>query len=436
MNIIMKKEIKGKKLLILGGMKISCEIVKKAKEMGAYVVVTDYNEPEKSPAKLIADESFMVSTTDIDEVVKLIQREKIDGVLTGFVDLLLPYYAEICEKSGLPCYATKDQFITFIDKNKYKALLKEYDVPTPKDYIIENILQVEELNIEYPVIVKPSDSSGARGVQICYTQLQLEEAYHKAIKFSPSKSVMVEEFVQGEEATVFWIIQDGEPYFVALGNRHVEKNQGKDVIALPVGYTYPSKYTSKYMEDIAPNVKKMLKSANIKNGMLFMQCVISNGIPKVYDLGLRLTGSLEYYMLEKLCGFNPMEMLIQFALTGSMGDSIKDKVDPYLDRKYGWNISFLMKPGKIESTEGIDTVRSMTDVLAAVVAHDVGEEILETEKGLLKQICCRVLGASETIENMEETIKEAEKAYKVLDHEGKSLLLPVMDIERYLELIE
>lgn len=427
----MCSELNGKKLLILGGMKISCEIVRKAKEMGACVAVTDYNPPEKSPAKQIADECFMVSTTDVDAVVDLIKKEKFDGVLTGFVDLLLPYYAEICKKASLPSLATKEQYEVYIEKKKYKALLKEYGIPVPEEYVINDTTDEQMSSIRYPVIVKPADSSGARGIQVCEKREELESACSDALRFSKTGSVIVEQFLRGEEVTAFWMVQDGEPYFIGLGNRHVEKNQGPDVIALPVGYTYPSIHTKRYIDEIAPKMEKMLKSSGIENGLLFLQCIVEAGVPKVYDLGLRLTGSLEYYMFEKMCGYNPMEMLIRFAITGSEGEAIKDKVDPYLNGRYGWNISFLMKPGTIAKIIGYDELKRVPGVIDAVIAHEVGEEIKLSDKGLLKQICCRVLGHSETVDEMRDTVNKVTSIYQVLNANGESLLLSVLDIDNY-----
>ena len=116
--------------MILGGMRFSCEIVRKAKEMGIYTLVADYNKIEDSPGKQIADEAVDLSITDVKSVVAFVISNAIDGVFVGFNDMLLPYYAEICEKSGLPCYGTKEQFEILIAKDKYKALCRQFGVPT------------------------------------------------------------------------------------------------------------------------------------------------------------------------------------------------------------------------------------------------------------------------------------------------------------------
>ena len=161
-------ELEGKRLLILGGSRISCEIVRKAQEMGIYTMVTDWYPLEDSPAKQIADEYFMTSTADIPAMVNLINDKNVDGVITGFTDSVLPYYAEMCEKVGLPCYGTKEQFEILTNKRDYKMLCQEFDVPVVDEYKIEGDIETADLShIKYPVLVKPSDNSGARGISIC-----------------------------------------------------------------------------------------------------------------------------------------------------------------------------------------------------------------------------------------------------------------------------
>ena len=89
----MSPNINGKRLLVLGGMRISCEIVEKAQELGIHVIVADYNNIEDSPGKQIADEAVDLSVTDVSAVVSYIKENRIDGVFVGFNDMLLPFYA-------------------------------------------------------------------------------------------------------------------------------------------------------------------------------------------------------------------------------------------------------------------------------------------------------------------------------------------------------
>lgn len=413
----MGTNLRGKRLLIMGGMRISCEIVRKAKEMGIVAIVADYYPKEQSPAKLIADEDIQVSVTDVDAVVEVIKRENIDGVFVGFNDMLLPYYADICTKAGLPCYGTKNQFETLIAKDKYKALCRKFGVPTIQEY------DVNDTDIRYPILVKPVDSSGSRGITICHNLQELEKAVEIGKEASKTGKVLIERYMDGREVTVFWTFQDGNYYLSALGNRHVKHNQGQDVIPLPVGYTFPSVFLPKYRAEVEDNCKRMFSHLGIKDGMLFMQCKVEDGTCYVYDMGFRLTGSLEYKILERVCGYNPLEMMIQFALTGKMGEeSIANKATPEFATP-AFNVSCLSAPGTIKDIIGVEEVKSFPEVEDVVIAHAPGEVITEQMRGLLAQITVRVLGSVQTKEELLPIMQKIDNTIHILGNDNQELLL-------------
>lgn len=402
----------------MGGMRISCEIVRKAQEMGLYTIVADYYPVEKSPAKAIADKAIEVSVTDVDAVLLVIKEEQVDGVFVGFNDMLLPYYADICAKAGLPCYGTKEQFETLIAKDKYKALCRQFGVPTIPEY------SIDDDDIHYPVLVKPVDSSGSRGITICHNRQELEEAVKTGKQASKTGKVLIERYMDGREVTVFWTFQNGNYYLSALGNRHVKHNQGIDVIPLPVGYTFPSVFLPKYRAEVEENCKRMFRHLGIKDGMMFMQCKVEDGTCYVYDLGFRLTGSLEYKILERVCGYNPLEMMICHALTGKMGEgSIADKAVPEFETP-AFNVSCLCAPGTIKEITGIDEVKAFPEVEDVVIAHAPGETITEQMRGLLAQITVRVLGSVESKDRLLPTMQKIDDTIHIIGIEGEQLLLP------------
>lgn len=419
----MYQDLKGKRLLILGGMRFSCEIVRKAQAMGIYTLVADYNKIEDSPGKQIADEAVDLSVTDVDAVVAYVKENRIDGVFVGFNDMLLPYYAEICEKTGLPCYGTKEQFETLIAKDRYKALCRQFDVPTIPEY------EIDDEHIQYPVLVKPVDSSGSRGITICYDSKQLIDAVEIGKKASKTKKVLIERYMDGREVTVFWTFQNGNYYLSALANRHVKQNQGSDVIPLPVGYTFPSIYLAKYRADVEENCKRMFRHLGIKDGMMFMQCKVENGTCYLYDLGFRPTGSLEYKILKRVCGYDPLEMMILFALTGKMGkEDIASRANPEFSHP-AFNVSCLCAPGTIKEIAGIDEVKAMKMVEDVVVAHKAGETITEQMRGLLAQITVRVLGVAPTKEDLLPTMQKIGNTIHIVGENGEELMLPGIDYD-------
>lgn len=422
-------KLKGKRLLIMGGMRISCEIVKKAKEMGIYTLVADYNPIELSPAKKIADKALNLNITNVDLVAETIQRECIDGVFVGFNDMLLPYYADICSKAGVPCYGTKEQFETLIAKDRYKALCRQFNVPTIPEY------DIEDDDIKYPVLVKPVDSSGSRGITICHNREELITAVETGKKASKTGKVLIERYMDGREVTVFWTFQDGNYYLSALGNRHVKHNQGDDVIPLPVGYTFPSVYLPKYRKEVEENCKQMFRYLGLKDGMMFMQCKVEDGTCYVYDLGFRLTGSLEYKILERVCGYNPLKMMIEFALTGKMGsENIADKAIPEF-REPAFNVSCLCAPGTIKELIGVEEVKKFPEVEDAVIAHIPGDTITESMRGLLAQITVRVLGSVHSKEQLLPVMQKIDDTIHIIGEDHRELLLQGIeysDIDGYL----
>ncbi len=414
---------KGKRLLILGGMRLSCEIVKMARNMGIVTLVADYNRPEDSPGKRIADEAVDLNIKDVDSVAAYIRSNRIDGVMVGFNDMLLPYYAEICERSGLPCYGTKEQFETLTDKKKYKDLCRKFNIPCVPEY------ELDSPDIVYPVLVKPTDNSGARGLTICRCRRQLEQVISIARRYSKQEKILIEEYMDTPETTVFWIFQDGNYYLSGFSNRHVKQNQGPDVLPLPVGYTFPSVFLPKYRAEVEENCKSMFRYLGIRNGMLFMQCKVAEGTSYLHDIGFRLSGSLEYKLIRQVSGYDPLEMLIRFALTGKMSeDDLSKKAVPEYSA-YPYNVSCLCAPGKIRSFIGLDRVRDLPGVIDVVPAYEPGEVITERMLGQLSQIAVRVLGVAERKEEVFPAMRRVHDFLRIICEDGRDHLLP--GIESY-----
>ena len=113
-----RDKLKGKRLLILGGISHMVDVVNTAKALGIYTIVTDYDK--ESPAKKISEKSYDLSTTNIDSLEKIAKDERIDGVFTGFEDTNTFSALELCKRLGLPFYATKKQLDISSNKSNFK----------------------------------------------------------------------------------------------------------------------------------------------------------------------------------------------------------------------------------------------------------------------------------------------------------------------------
>lgn len=405
-----------KKLLVLGGIALSKAIIESAKDMGIYTCVTDYLVD--SPAKEIADESFMISTTDITSISELIKKEQIDGVLTGYIDSMLPFYNEVCKKNSLPCYITKKQIDITTDKKKFKNLCRQFNINVVEEYNV-TLDSYEEL--EYPVLLKPVDNSGGKGIFICYKKEDFKELYFKSLSFSKSKQVLVERYMSCKEATIFYTIKGGEVYLTSVADRHV-RYFDEGFIPLPLGYSFPSKHLELYIRTVDSNMKKMFKHLKMKDGMVFVQSFIENDRFIIYEMGYRLTGSIETYLFEATDHFNPLKQLISFAV----GDKIKEKGEPVVDGRlsaYGANITFLCKPGIIKRIEGFDCLENKKNIVKVFMSYKEGDEIPEEMRGTLGQVLCRIILKGNSPESIREEVNKICKGVSVISTEGEEMLL-------------
>lgn len=414
----MTSALKNKKLLIIGGDSFSVDIVKTAQRMGIYTIVTDWYDTKRSPAKLVADEYWNTSIEDYDMLSKQIKEHHVDGILTGFTDSYLLAYQHLCEINDLPSYGTKKQFEILTNKALYKEWCKRFNVPTIQQY------NASDTDIQFPVIIKPVDGSGSRGLHVCHNQEELQDAIAASKKSSKQGEVIIERYMTGREVTIFWTFVDGKYYLSAIGNRHVKQNQGENVIPLPVGYTFPSVVIPKYQSEVEEYAKQMFSELGIRNGMMFMQCKVEDGTCYVYDIGYRLTGSMEYKILEVVSGYNPLKMLINFALTGKMTDEdISTKVNP-ATMSPCYNVSCLCAPGTIAEINGCDTLLQEDGVIDSILTHFPGETITEEMKGLLTQITVRVLGSVKNQEELCSTMQHIGETIQITSTDNRQLLLP------------
>lgn len=414
-------------MLISGGPALACDIVKKAKEKNIYTIVTDWYE--NSPAKKVADKSYMVSTADISAMVELAKKERIDGVITSFIDSNLQNTRKVCEELGLPFYATEKQLEITMNKQKFKELCREYDIPVVPEIKIENDINSEDLNkIKYPVIVKPVDNRGSRGIVICNNSEELIEGYNKAINYSESKTVIIEKLMNLSRpgVNIDYVIYDGEVYLSAVGDLYAYQSD-KFLPPLTCGVYYPSKHIDEYIEKIDWKAKKMFKGLGLQNGVLYIQSFYEDGNFYFYEMGYRLGGGQSYQVISHINGVNHLEMLIDFSLTGKMcNEELKKKISPRFNKK-GFIFILLIKPGKIQSIRGLDKIRKLKEVVNIMQAYEEGDYISEKAVNTTQQVFGRIHLVADSDEASINSIEYIKKELVITSDKGESMLIDSFD---------
>lgn len=417
----MKKEFEGKKLLVLGGIQLACDIVKHAQRMGAYVIVADYYMD--SPAKKVADKAVLIDAVDVDAIVDFCKSEKVDGITTGFVDILMPVAYEASRRLGLHCYWTEKMLSMATNKIVFKETCRDYDIPVPKTYLIGGDLSKEiKESVSYPVFAKPLDASGSRGAGVCTNELELEKQFADALSYSPTKTVVIEDYLEGTEFLLDYIGVNGEWRLLSMFDRYMCSDRGSAVNYSNVSMA-PSKRISEYLETVNDKVIAMFKDQGFTDGLIFLQGYTNGNNITFYEMGSRLGGS--FYDLEQAYfGFNPVDMIVRCALTGKMTENIEQiKEDAARFSKYALVCNYLLK-GSDETIARIEGIEEITK-LPSYVSHSqrrVKGDHYVSDRTVDKPVICVYLLA-DTLEQAKMDFQKINQCFNVYNSKGDSLLM-------------
>lgn len=415
-------DLKGKRLLILGGASLSCDIVNTARDLGVNTIVTDWYDTKRSPAKLVADEYWNEEIFKPELISKLIKEYNISGVITGFTDSYLLQYQKICELSGLPCYATKEAFEISLDKARFKKHCIDNGVPVIPQYDIKSF-DPKIINTSNKVIIKPVDNSGSRGVIVCRGANDYQRCLDFALSFSEKKEVIIEKYMDMDSFAASYTIQDGEISLSTLNDRLEHKSS--ETAAITTAGIYPSKYLDRYLTEMDPLVKKMYKAMGVTNGVLSVQGFVDETSFYVMEMGYRLTGGQHYIFSKHENGVSSLEQLIHFAITGRMADfPIAEKDNPRF-KDLCLNLCILGREAKVARIEGQEYVENLPEAIHANFMKQVGDQI--GMDGTTSQKIANLHLVLKDRDDMNRIISDIQEHFHVYDENGNDLVLQLMN---------
>ena len=429
----MKNEFEGKKLLILGANPETVPLVEKANDMGIKTLVTSNRSDD--PAKKYAWNSYDVDGLDINGLVNLARAEKIDGVLVGVADILVPVYCKVCEILNLPCYVTQRITDTFSRKDTFKIICEQYGIRgIPEYYLDENMNAEDVAKIVFPVMIKPADGYSGLGMTLAYDEFALRQGIEKALGFSKIKRFLVEKYMQCDDMGLYYTFKDGYCSASCIYDRYTTDEQpGLSRVCL--GGTYPSKHIDEYFDKMHDKAVRMFRDVRIRNGVLMLSAFYDDGEFYVYDTGFRLQGEAPHILMKAIHGFDQAEMLIRFALTGSEGDmDLRTEDDARLRGKYAATLWFLSKQGKILKIEGLEHWQDDPKVKANVQRLYEGDEVLSEWIGTEKQVLTRLYFVCNDKIELSNALKHYVNTVKAFDGDGNDLLLKGFDADKALGL--
>lgn len=248
-----------KKLLLLGGSAQQVTAIETAKRLGYETVICDYLED--NPGQYAADRFYRVSTTDREAVLNVARQEQVDGVLAYASDPAAPAAAYAAEHLGLPGNPYTSVEI-LCNKDKYRAFLKEHGFCTPEaegysgaEQALEDI---RKNRFHFPVLIKPVDSSGSKGVSRIDEAAGAEAGIAQALSFSRAKRFIVEEYVEksGYQIAGDGFSVDGELVFRCFANDHFEEGGVNPFV--PVAATFPCVMPDPIQKKVHDEIQRLI----------------------------------------------------------------------------------------------------------------------------------------------------------------------------------
>ena len=256
-----------KKLMILGGSRYELPVIKAAHELGIYVITCDYL-PDNIAHKY-SDEYVNISIIDKDRTLEVAKKLNIDGVMSFACDPGVVTAAYVAEKMELPNVGPYESVCILQNKGRFREFLTKngFTVPMAKSY--KNITDaIKDINLfRWPVIVKPTDSAGSKGVTRVDDPKNLEDSIKYALLYSHSDEFIIEDFIvqHGYSSDTDSFSIDGELKFVSFNCQRFDSNAKNPYT--PAAYSWPSSMTEEHQKELRNEIQRLLKLLHMRTAV-------------------------------------------------------------------------------------------------------------------------------------------------------------------------
>lgn len=365
--------------MLLGGLRYLLPVINEAHQRGYYVITVDYL-PENIAHKY-SDEYYNISTFDKDAILDVAKRIQIDGVMSFAVDAGVTSAAYIAEQMGLPFQCSYRSACILQDKSLFRQFLAENGFNTPKAKGYHDVLTALEdaNNYTWPVIVKPVDSCGSKGVTRVDNKKDLEEAIALAVKVSVSKHFIVEDYleVDGYQSSADVFAIDGRLVYPIHSDQIFDLNA--DNPFTPAIEIWPSSMRESVQQNLNDQLQRLFSLLGVRSGIFNVESrLCKNGKAYLMEVSPRGGGNRIAELQRMATG----QDLISAELDQIMGEPVKGidrpifngvwcnyiihsynegilkeiNLDPEFRKKYVFDEGYIVRPGEcVHSFTGANT---------------------------------------------------------------------------------
>ena len=371
------------KVLILGTLGEFTELVKKAKEKGYETVVCDgYAD---GIARTYADKAYTIPVTDVDAIALMCREEGVDGIITSFSDLLLECMVKIADKAGLPCYLKPEQLSWYRDKSACRDVLDKLGLPATgfRKISVELLKQGSEeeiqqsiANLQYPLISKPLDKYGSRGIFIIHHSDEVRKKALQTAEYTDCQEILVEEYNDGYEFNMMTWVMDGKVNVISIADREkTEMEEG--MLPLSTRNVYPSRFLTEVEKSATDILQNYIRYTGQTEGALSMQFFWKPGRGiQVCEIAGRFFG-YEHELTDMVYGFQTEELLLDYLYEK---DRIKEMFhchDIHHPVKYGAVLYFQGRQLQIADQTAACELAKEKCVVKPWIFYKEGERVIE-----------------------------------------------------------
>lgn len=397
-----------KKLLVLAAGILQVPVIKKAKEMGVYVVAAD-GDPNAIGLKL-ADKPVVVNITSEEDMLRVAREEQVDGVIHPCSEVSMNVMGKINDELGL-CGISRETAIRATNKHLMREAFEKFGAPSPLSLLTgsaEDAWNLFETRFQADAILKPSRNSGSRGIAKVSKGIngvskdEFIKLYYVALEESRDRSVLIEQFIEGPEFSIEIIVWDGKVNVLTV----TDKKTTEAPHFVELGHSQPSRFPDEDVEKLKVAAVAGVKALGVNNCACHAEAKLQNGKAYLMEIGARLGGD---FISTELTHLSTSIDMVAAAINCALG--IEPCLEP-TEMKHGVCIRyFCPKPGKLVSISNTEVLNDPRVYLWEIY-RQVGDEIPEVTSSL-----CRSGHVIVTEETPQKAIALAEKLIREVKFE-------------------
>jgi biotin carboxylase len=308
-----------KKMLLLGGGHAEIPLIQAAQSLGWYVITT--GNAREGLGHPYADKNVFADFSDKDAMLELAKSEGVQAVCSGCNDFALLSTVYVCEKLGLPGHDSYATSLEIHHKDKYRALATRLGIPTPRALVVRSAADFETAiaQLTFPIIVKPVDLTGGKGIHRASNADEAREAYKDACSRTCQDHIVVEEFVQGTNHGFSAMLVKGKVAFAFADNEQYYINK-----YMVSGANTPGTSGSETLAKLRDYSERIARELNLVDGILHIQYIERpDGTPVIIEICRRAPGDLYIKFVKYATGIDYPRFIVM-AETGEDISGIED----------------------------------------------------------------------------------------------------------------